>query len=175
MESALRIFLEHAPTGRDANPIMRYPLCPPSLHRTAARSRNINRVPIGCGSRHPLRTDYPLADHHRQGNLSLSASTDLTWIAVTCANILPSHCSTARHRGSFIASENTLLPCHCKALAADERGTNAERTRKKFIRIPSATVYVTSAIFCGQCFALTSSPSVLRLAPIIFGAKSLNE
>src|SRR3989344_9178469 len=73
---------------------------PPSLH---ARCRNINLLAIGCGFRHPLGPDYPLADQHRQGNLVLSACGDLTRIAVTCSSILTSHRASMAHAFTFIA------------------------------------------------------------------------
>jgi hypothetical protein len=41
----------------NANPIMHSSLCPPSLHRICRKLRNINRMSIRCGFRHPLRTD----------------------------------------------------------------------------------------------------------------------
>jgi hypothetical protein len=44
-------------TTRTSNPIMRTTYCTPSFHRISHTSRNINRVSIGCGIRHPLRTD----------------------------------------------------------------------------------------------------------------------
>ena len=50
-------FTKSRPHSTDANPIMRATYCSPSLHRSIRKSRNINRVPIGCGVRHPLRTD----------------------------------------------------------------------------------------------------------------------
>jgi len=43
--------------GMSTNPIRCVPYCTPSLHRSIRKSRNINRVSIGCGVRHPLRTD----------------------------------------------------------------------------------------------------------------------
>ena len=46
---------------------------------------------------------------------------------------------------------------HWPRKTPNERGT----TRKKFIRILSATVCVKSAIFCGQCFALTGRALLL--------------
>ncbi len=89
---------------------MRKAYCTPSSHRYSQKSWNINHVSIGCGFRHLLRADSPLADNHRQGNLSLSVCGFLTRIVVTCANILTSQRSTMGHPFGFIADENTLLP-----------------------------------------------------------------
>ena len=52
-----RIFLKLHPHVRDTHPIMCDTYSPPSLHRIATRSRNINRVSIACGFRHSLRPD----------------------------------------------------------------------------------------------------------------------
>ena len=43
--------------GPNPNPIMGPRYSTPSLHHSAHKSRNINRVSIACGIRHRLRTD----------------------------------------------------------------------------------------------------------------------
>ena len=55
--SASRIYLRDPLSARTSHPIARGAYLSPSLHRMRARSRNINRVSIGCGSRHCLRPD----------------------------------------------------------------------------------------------------------------------
>jgi hypothetical protein len=50
-------FPNRPPHSTNPNPIMGSKYSNPSLHRTHDRSRNINRVSIGCGFRHPLRPD----------------------------------------------------------------------------------------------------------------------
>ena len=73
-----------------------------------------------------------MADLHCQGNLDLSASVILTRIAVTCANILTSQRSRGRHRSSFTADANTLLPL------------------ESFIENPSRTFFVTKNVRLGK-------------------------
>ena len=61
LESVLKpvfgICLEHFLKARTSNPIMRDTYSSPSSHHLQKQSRNINRVSIGCGSHHFLRTD----------------------------------------------------------------------------------------------------------------------
>ena len=52
-----RIFLEALFKARTSNPIMRNTYSSSSSHHLQKQSRNINRVSIGCGSHHFLRTD----------------------------------------------------------------------------------------------------------------------
>jgi hypothetical protein len=54
---AVRIFLDNFLKARTSNPIMRDAYSSSSSHHLQEQSRNINRVSIGCGSHHSLRTD----------------------------------------------------------------------------------------------------------------------
>ena len=118
IEERHRISLVTILTARTSNPIMRKAYCTPSSHRVSQKSRNINRVSIGSGVRHPLRADSPFADLHSEGNLGLSACGYLTRIVVTCANILTSQRSSMGHPFAFTADANTLLPLR---LSEDKR------------------------------------------------------
>src|SRR3989344_2963670 len=61
LELALKLvsgfFLVHFLKAQTSNPIMRDTYSSPSSHHLQKQSRNINRVSIGCGSHHSLRTD----------------------------------------------------------------------------------------------------------------------
>ena len=74
-----------------------------SLHRIVYRCRNIDRLSIDYAFRPRLRIDLPRDDYHSPGNLGLSASWNLTKIAVTHASILTSLRSTAGHPYDFNA------------------------------------------------------------------------
>ena len=80
---------------------------PPSPHRNCKRGRNINRLPISCGSRHCLRTASPVVDCHCHGNLGFSGYAFLTRNVVTHANILSSKRSS-RPRGSTFSALRML-------------------------------------------------------------------
>ena len=99
----------HPYTTND-NPISRFTYYPPSSHHISTELRNINLMSIGSGVCHLLRPDKPYSDYHWIGNLILSAGRDLTFLAVTCANIRTSTRSTMGYPFSFIAEWNTLLP-----------------------------------------------------------------
>jgi hypothetical protein len=57
LECAHGIYLVSLLKARASNPIMRLAYLSPSSHHLRTKSRNINRVSIGCGSHHFLRTD----------------------------------------------------------------------------------------------------------------------
>jgi len=81
----------------------------PSYHRIQSKYWNINQLPIGCGYRHLLRTTNPGMITIAQEPL-IFRRKDLTFLAVTCANILTSTRSTMGHPFGFDAEWKTLLP-----------------------------------------------------------------
>src|SRR3989344_5881821 len=57
LKAGSRTYLKAVLTRQTSNPIMRRAYYTSSSHRFARKLRNINRISIGCGFRHSLRTD----------------------------------------------------------------------------------------------------------------------